>query len=95
LVFINEIYRHFYRQKLSAFAGAGDGLGLTGGCSSPSIVNYRRPTERAIDRRIPYEDDRETSLYGVWHPARFLPSRRCTLEHHELYVGEEQAAGAS
>jgi hypothetical protein len=39
------IYRHFYRLKTSAFAGAGagvgDGLGLTGGYSSPSIVNYR------------------------------------------------------
>jgi len=26
---------------MSAFASAGDGLGLTGGYSSPSIVNYR------------------------------------------------------
>jgi hypothetical protein len=37
-----DIYRHFYRQKMSAFAGAGDGLGLRGGYSSASIVNYRR-----------------------------------------------------
>jgi hypothetical protein len=35
------LYRRFYRQKTSAFAGAGDGLGLTGGYSSTSIVNYR------------------------------------------------------
>ncbi|MDO9401586.1 MAG: type IV toxin-antitoxin system AbiEi family antitoxin domain-containing protein [Polaromonas sp.] len=37
-VLIIIIYRHFYRQKTSTFAGAGDGLGLTGGYSSPSIV---------------------------------------------------------
>jgi len=35
------LYRRFYRQKTNAFASAGDGLGLTGGYSSPSIVNYR------------------------------------------------------
>jgi hypothetical protein len=35
-----HFYRHFYRLKTSAFAGAGDGLGLTGGYSSASIVNY-------------------------------------------------------
>jgi hypothetical protein len=40
-VLIIIIYRHFYRQKTSAFTGVGDGLGLTGGYSSPSIVNYR------------------------------------------------------
>ncbi|GCB02288.1 hypothetical protein SFMTTN_3396 [Sulfuriferula multivorans] len=34
------IYRHFYRLKTSAFAGAEDGLGLTGGYSSTSIINY-------------------------------------------------------
>jgi hypothetical protein len=28
-------------KKTNAFASAGDGLGLTGGYSSPSIVNYR------------------------------------------------------
>jgi len=39
------LYRHFYRQKASAFAGAGDGLGLRGGYSSASIVNYRRSLE--------------------------------------------------
>jgi hypothetical protein len=39
LIFI--IYRLFYRLKMSAFASAGDGLGLTGGYSGPSIVNYR------------------------------------------------------
>ena len=33
------IYRHLYRQKRSAFTGAGDALGLRGGYSSPSIVN--------------------------------------------------------
>lgn len=36
-------YRHLYRQKLSALPGAGDALGLRGGYSSASIVNYRRP----------------------------------------------------
>jgi hypothetical protein len=41
LVSIIAIYRHFYRQKTSAFAGAGDGLGLRGGYSISSIVNYR------------------------------------------------------
>jgi len=40
-VLVIIIYRHFYRLKTSAFAGAGDGLGLTGGYSSLSIVNYR------------------------------------------------------
>ena len=35
------LYRHFYRRKTNAFAGAEDGLGLTGGYSSASIVNYR------------------------------------------------------
>jgi hypothetical protein len=35
-------YRHFYRQKASAFVGAGDGLGLRGGYPSASIVNQRR-----------------------------------------------------
>ena len=41
-VLIITIYRQFYRPKTSAFASAGDGLGLTGVYSSPSIVNYRR-----------------------------------------------------
>ena len=41
LVVIAHFYRHLYRQKTSAFAGAGDGLGLRGGYSSSSIVNYR------------------------------------------------------
>ena len=36
------LYRHFYRRKTSAFAGAGDGLVLRGGYSSASIVNDRR-----------------------------------------------------
>ena len=35
------LYRRFYRQKMSTFSGAGDGLGLTGGYFSASIVNYR------------------------------------------------------
>lgn len=81
-----ELYRHIYRQKPSAFAGAGDGLGLTGGCSSASIVNYRRPIERAISDRIPYENDHKPSLYGLLLAARHLPSRRCTLEPYARYV---------
>jgi hypothetical protein len=40
-ILIIILYRHFYRLKTSAFAGAGDGLGLTGDYPSPSIVNYR------------------------------------------------------
>ena len=36
------LYRHFYRQKTSAFAGAGDGLGLRGSYSCLSIVNDRQ-----------------------------------------------------
>jgi hypothetical protein len=36
------LYRHFYRQKAIAFAGAGDGLGLRGSYSSASIVNDRQ-----------------------------------------------------
>jgi len=48
-VLIIIIYRHFYRQKTNAFAGAGDGLGLRGGYSSPSIVNERcEPTNLKI-----------------------------------------------
>jgi hypothetical protein len=39
--FVIALYRRFYRHKTSVFADAGDGLGLTGGYSSPSIVNYR------------------------------------------------------
>ncbi|WP_239190348.1 hypothetical protein [Candidatus Nitrotoga sp. HW29] len=35
------IYRHIYRQKTNALTGAGDALGLRGGYSSASIVNYR------------------------------------------------------
>ena len=46
IVLIITLYRHFYRQKISAFANAGDGLDLTGGYSSPSIVNYRRESAR-------------------------------------------------
>jgi hypothetical protein len=41
LVVIAHFYRHLYRQKQSAFAGAGDALGLRGGYSSPSIINER------------------------------------------------------
>ena len=38
-----------YRQKTNPFAGAGDGLGLRGGYSSPSIVNYHYdPVSRNI-----------------------------------------------
>lgn len=40
VVLIITLYRHLYRQKLSAFVGAEDGLGLRGGYSSPPIVNY-------------------------------------------------------
>ena len=40
VVFI-QFYCHLYSQKTSAFAGAGDALGLRGGCSNSSIVNYR------------------------------------------------------
>jgi hypothetical protein len=36
------LYRHFYRQKTSAFARAGDGLGLLGSYSSASIINDGR-----------------------------------------------------
>lgn len=36
------LYRHFYRQKMSAFIRAGDGPGLRGGHSSASIVNEAR-----------------------------------------------------
>jgi hypothetical protein len=42
LVVIAHFYRHLYRQKQSAFAGAGDALSLRSGYSSPSIINYRR-----------------------------------------------------
>jgi hypothetical protein len=41
LVVIIPFYRHLYRQKQRAFAGAGDALGLRGGYSSASIVNER------------------------------------------------------
>lgn len=41
LVVITLFYRHLYRQKQSAFAGAGDALGLRGSYSSPSIINER------------------------------------------------------
>jgi hypothetical protein len=41
LVVIAHFYRHLYHQKQSAFAGAGDALGLRGGYSSPSIINQR------------------------------------------------------
>lgn len=41
LVIIIQFYRRLYRQKTTAFAGAGDALGLRGGYSSASIVNYR------------------------------------------------------
>jgi hypothetical protein len=44
-VLLIALYRHLYRQKTSAFAGAEDALGLRGGYSSPSIVNYRREVE--------------------------------------------------
>lgn len=37
---IITLYRHLYRQKINAFVGAGDGLGLRGSYSSPTIVNY-------------------------------------------------------
>jgi hypothetical protein len=42
LVAIILFYRRLYRQKTTAFAGAGDALGLRGGYSTASIVNYRR-----------------------------------------------------
>lgn len=42
LVAIIQFYRRLYRQKKTALPGAGDALGLRGGYSSPSIVNYRR-----------------------------------------------------
>jgi hypothetical protein len=35
------LYRHFYRQKTTALPSAGDAVGLRGGYSSASIVNYR------------------------------------------------------
>jgi hypothetical protein len=42
-------YRHLYRQKTSAFAGAGDALGLRGDYSSLSIINYHYdPVSRKI-----------------------------------------------
>lgn len=41
LVVIVHFYRHLYRQKATATAGAGDALGLRGGHSTASIVNYR------------------------------------------------------
>jgi hypothetical protein len=40
------LYRYFYRLKTSVFAGAEDGLGLTGGYSRASIVNYRHERPR-------------------------------------------------
>ena len=48
------LYRHFYRRKTSAFAGAGDGLVLRGGYSSASIVNYRQAsgTHSCFCRRL-------------------------------------------
>lgn len=36
-----DLYRHFYRKKTTAFAGAGDGVKSRGVNSSGSIVNYR------------------------------------------------------
>ena len=42
LVVIIHFYRRLYRQKKTAFAGAGEALGLRGGYSTASIVNYRR-----------------------------------------------------
>lgn len=40
-VVLIQLYRHFYRQKTTTLASAGDGLSLRGGYSSSSIVNYR------------------------------------------------------
>jgi hypothetical protein len=45
LVVIVNFYRHLYRQKPSAFIGAGDALGLRGDYFSTSIINYRRELE--------------------------------------------------
>ena len=47
VVFI-QFYCHLYSQKTSAFAGAGDALGLRGGYSSASIVNDRRETKTRL-----------------------------------------------
>lgn len=41
----HRILPSFIPSKTSAFAGAGDALGLRGGYSSASIVNDRRETE--------------------------------------------------
>jgi hypothetical protein len=40
-----QFYRHLYRQKTTAFAGAGDGLSLRGDYSISSIVNEQRQTK--------------------------------------------------
>jgi hypothetical protein len=48
VVLIITLYRHFYRQKISASVGAGDELGLRGGYSSPSIVNYHFQPRRHL-----------------------------------------------
>ncbi|MHB0985127.1 MAG: hypothetical protein ACYC05_05985 [Sulfuricella sp.] len=50
------LYRHFYRQKTNAFAGADDVLGLTGGYSSASIVNYRHERPGALISKNLYID---------------------------------------
>jgi hypothetical protein len=47
------LYRHFYRRKTSAFAGAGDGLDLRDGYSSTSIVNDRRGLQQHSARLWP------------------------------------------
>lgn len=53
------LYRHFYRRKPSAFAGAGDGLGLRGGYSGASIVNYRQASEQQSPRCAASDFNRE------------------------------------
>jgi len=45
VVWIIQFYRHLYRQKTPAFAGAGDGLSLRGDYSSASIINEQQQTK--------------------------------------------------
>ncbi|MDO8440545.1 MAG: hypothetical protein Q7S97_04975 [Polaromonas sp.] len=90
LVMFILFYRHLYRQKPTAFAGAGDALGLRGGYSSTSIVNYRR--EPASGRSDPRSTHSPTVITSIKLQAHTWIGKYSGISQSALNKSVSQAA---
>ena len=76
-----------YRQKPTALPSAGDALGLRGGYSFTSIVNYRRELKACFKPiRPPAHPLQSTTIIRITHPYHYVKPRH-------LQVREKHDAG--